>query len=547
MVPRIRNPPSPSPSSTPKMTRGVVALLAAAVVLCKPSTSGRVDALAPVRSAAPPRASVFPTAASARQCSAAERWSSPLLRSSSSSSASVSVALAASSSAPGAGAGGGGRGRNSFPNEETYPPPPPPSPRGRRHKDQRRHRDPSEFDGPTYRSNLRIADLAARSSKGDPNAASEAESILMELERDGLADTVSYNGVINAYAKCGAPGGGDGDDDDDDGMKRTETVLRRMENAHREQIQALREWEREREREDAGDIPAEGEEGEEEEDLPPRVRVRPNVRTYTTIMDAYVRRIPGRYGPEDAEALLERMRALAFATRASTDFDDDDDDAVSNPNLSLEPNTITYNTLLNAHAKSNRGLEGALRASELLEEMESEEKADAVSYNTVLDAWARSGADDAGRRAEEVLRKMIERGEAGAGPRPNMRSYSTVIDAHSRSSVRGSAQSAHEILRELEDAHESSGDPSLRPNAYAYCSVMNAYAKSSDAVVGIKGGKAAAALGILRRMRKLSGPGGGNPGARPNIVAYNTVLNACAATGSGGGGGGGEKEERWTT
>ena len=76
----------------------------------------------------------------------------------------------------------------------------------------------------------------------------------------------------------------------------------------------------------------------------------------------------------------------------------------------------------------------------------------------------------------------------------------------------------------MERLFEETGDRTIQPNTVTYSTVINAHAKSRD-----MDNKAAASLKILRRMHTIYSSGE-NDLARPTIVTYNSVLNACATT-----------------
>lgn len=69
-------------------------------------------------------------------------------------------------------------------------------------------------------------------------------------------------------------------------------------------------------------------------------------------------------------------------------------------------NTVTYNTVLNAFAKS-RDKDAPYRAEALLNRMQAEYEAgnenvmpNAISFSSLLNSWAKSGLEGAAERAE---------------------------------------------------------------------------------------------------------------------------------------------------
>lgn len=351
--------------------------------------------------------------------------------------------------------------------------------------------DPWHYNGPNHRGNMEINRLAEKAARGDKTAAARAEDVLRSLEEQGAADTISYNGVIKAYAKSRS----------NLAVRRAESILDRMELSYERLMKQ--------------DV----QEGTLAE------MVKPNIRSYSTLLDAYSRN-PHKKTAEESEMLLDRVR------RRYEETDDPD----------LAVNVYAVNSVLHHWSKSNRGVEGAIGATALLNRMKEEGLVDTISYNTVIDAWARSGAEDAGAKAESILRNMQSKAEedvswaaatdydARAPPRPNVRTYCCVIDAWSAGNDPSATERASALLSELEQKYEETGDEGLRPNEFAYGACLNAFSRSE------KPDKALSALKLLKQMKELW-RSGGNMSARPNIVHYNTVLNACATMSRHGEGG----------
>lgn len=98
--------------------------------------------------------------------------------------------------------------------------------------------------------------------------------------------------------------------------------------------------------------------------------------------------------------------------------------------------------------------------------------------------------------------------------------YNTVIHAWSRSSSDDATRHAHNLLREMEDLGKQ--DPTMSPDFFSYSSVVNALALAKSEPL-----KAHKSYLLLQRMTKLAK---GNKRLRPNLVVYNTALNACATS-----------------
>lgn len=321
----------------------------------------------------------------------------------------------------------------------------------------------------TYQTNLQISKLASMA----PHNVSAANAALQLLRELPYPDTVTYNGVLKAFAKSPSK----------DGAQKAQDLLEEMELVYKEQQADC--W---------TDSSSNGGELLSNSAAPRNILVKPNVRSYSTVMDAWSRRsgkVP--HAAQHAHDILQRLEQL-FETTGDYHF---------------QPNTISYNTVIAAFGKDGGQADQALI---LLKKMGP--LADIISYNAALLALARSGLSDAGQRAETLLREMTT---------VNARTYTTVIDAWSRSECEEKAERAFALLQEMEDLFEKTRDITIRPNCISYSTVINAYALSKDPA------KARKAWNILRRMRQLN-DSGKNVHAKPSLITYNSVLNACATS-----------------
>lgn len=96
------------------------------------------------------------------------------------------------------------------------------------------------------------------------------------------------------------------------------------------------------------------------------------------------------------------------------------------------------------------------------------------TYNTLINALAKSGGGETAARAEEILKVMEEKYAAGdKSYKPNTRSHTSVIDAWAKSGELGAASRAEQILMNLRNLYETTGDPDIKPNVYTANAVMN--------------------------------------------------------------------------
>ena len=359
--------------------------------------------------------------------------------------------------------------------------------------------DVSAGDTPdlTYSFNLQIRDCV--------DDITHAEELLHQAEQMGVADTVTYNALLNVYAKRASPVSiGIG--------TKAHAVLNRMKQISQIQSGNLGQEQDLRDSSNYDDTPS---------NEAPSVTIKPNVRTYSTVMLVFSK----ERNAQTVQELLEELIDLYESTNDEQ----------------LRPNVIAYNTVLNALAKC--GL--AQQAQNILDQMREENvngeikkdkeerntdvklafvEPDIISYNAVLHAWARYRASNngeqkliPGKEAEKLLRSMPIT--------PNARSYTTVMDAWSRSCdvYPDAAQKAHDLLLEMEELYPQNL-PQLQPNTISYSTVMNAYAQST-----VTTDKAFKCYGLLQRMQHLYSSGE-NIQVKPTLVTYNSVLNACAMT-----------------
>eukprot|EP00550_Attheya_septentrionalis_P006519 CAMPEP_0198285172 /NCGR_PEP_ID=MMETSP1449-20131203/4488_1 /TAXON_ID=420275 /ORGANISM="Attheya septentrionalis, Strain CCMP2084" /LENGTH=505 /DNA_ID=CAMNT_0043982473 /DNA_START=407 /DNA_END=1924 /DNA_ORIENTATION=- len=342
--------------------------------------------------------------------------------------------------------------------------------------------------------------------------AHEAHQCLVRMERDALSrpnhdatetnhpdtnnnnngapDTVTYNMVLHAHAKAGH-------------VQQGIALFQTMECVSEQQHKALADyWNERNARATSLDDPQHDQNTYGD---PPKITVQPTVRTYTTIMDAMARSRSTSY----AQAATDLLHKLVDQSQQ----EEPQETQYSNDDSVVHVNEAMYNACINAWAKSDSGLHGAQRATQLLRDMlKTNVKPTVVTFNTVIHAWAKSGVMSAGKKAETILHSMRQ-----CGVEPNERTYTTLMDCWSKcaAEIPGAAHRALELLTHMTKS------TSLQPNCVAYSTVIDAFARSREP------NKALMAVQILKRMRAISSS---NPRATPSLVTYNSVLNACATS-----------------
>jgi hypothetical protein len=341
--------------------------------------------------------------------------------------------------------------------------------------------------------------LNALANSGEPRIAKRAEEILLRMLKDYKEDpsnvkpnTLCFNEVIYAWAKSR----------DEDASQRAEMVLRLMQDMYST--------------------------GNED--------VKPNTRTFNVVLFALANSQEDD-APIRAELLLDQMKSgndamkpdiVSYSTTISAWANQGRLGSVNATIMLLEDlyesdievESSLFSNLI--HSLTKTGAEEAPMAAEiiimdLIKRVESgmvRVPLDTDIYNALINCWGKSGNRGAAARAEEILQEMEdEYADGNANLRPNVQTYTSVIDAYAKSRDAEAPKRAEAILNRMDD------DGTVRPNAHTYTAVIQTYARSDSPW------KAKHAQAILHRMK--DDYAGGNEEARPSVVTYNAVLNAC--------------------
>jgi pentatricopeptide repeat protein len=182
-----------------------------------------------------------------------------------------------------------------------------------------------------------------------------------------------------------------------------------------------------------------------------------------------------------------------------------------------QPDSYSYAAILNALAKSKGGRKAALRAQELVEEMEASGMAITtdVCHNTLMNTWA--GLPDGGEKCGRILEYLEHNSLA------SIFSYNACIKAWMRTKdPQKAGPEASKILDRLKVLCET--NPSIKPDKVTYTSTINAWVPHQDPIRAAQKADA-----ILQEMELLALT---NPGKGPDIIAYTTVLTAMAKAGN---------------
>jgi hypothetical protein len=192
----------------------------------------------------------------------------------------------------------------------------------------------------------------------------------------------------------------------------------------------------------------------------------------------------------------------------------------------------SYNSVLDAWAKSR--VNDAPQACErLLKRMldNTTIKPDTISYNAVLEAWQGSKSPNALERIDKIYRHLQQEYKQGnVNIKPTIRTANSVISAHAKHvyQLQGKeafecAQAAHAILDELKQQYAETGDADYQVDVVTYTSVMEAYARcgSLDATL--------AAEQLLEELKEVHQETN-NTKLQPNTRTYTALITAWAKT-----------------
>ena len=142
------------------------------------------------------------------------------------------------------------------------------------------------------------------------------------------------------------------------------------------------------------------------------------------------------------------------------------------------------------------------------------------SFNSVLNAWAKSGTEEAALNAESILEFMEKLSDAGNNDvRPDVVAFATVINAWARSQRFGKADRVYNIFKHMQELYEATGNEAVRPNVVIYNSVMNACAFTVGDLA-----EQNRAVEIAHQMLKELEVGDDGD---PDQITYGTFLKVC--------------------
>lgn len=93
------------------------------------------------------------------------------------------------------------------------------------------------------------------------------------------------------------------------------------------------------------------------------------------------------------------------------------------------------------------------------------------SYVTLINCITKSGGEKAAEKSESIIFEMYKQNKNGhPDVKPNTQLVSSVIDSWQKSGARDAGERAELLLNWLIDVYQQEGDKSLRPNEFSFTS-----------------------------------------------------------------------------
>jgi hypothetical protein len=201
---------------------------------------------------------------------------------------------------------------------------------------------------------------------------------------------------------------------------------------------------------------------------------------------------------------------------------------------SLKPDVAVYNALVNAVARERGpGIDVAGEAGSIVKKMEREASINSsmtpntITYNTLIDACLSFRTREGVERAEQTLLWMSRELQKGnSRVRPTLRSFTSVILAWTELTEPGVAARAEKLLDRLEERY--------RPPGKCYEAVILSWCREANEPTGVETETHPAyrAKLLLDRMEQVfQATGNENEMMRPRTALYNSVSKALSEAG----------------
>lgn len=230
-------------------------------------------------------------------------------------------------------------------------------------------------------------------------------------------------------------------------------------------------------------------------------QINPNARVNTVCYNSLIKACTNNKDPKMAEGILRNM------IHESQEGNDD-----------VRPDIITWNSVLEAHAKS-RSRHSVLEANRILHEMSTYDyiQPDKVTMSLMLIALTRSanrGDRNAGKQSLLILERMEAKYRDGNEfLKPDAFTYTQIINCIAKSQDPNCVAMATNVLDQMLTLRENPGREDLKADTATYNALLLAIANGDGADSASK---------FLKSMENSDSL------IRPNVISYATVISAWA-------------------
>jgi pentatricopeptide repeat protein len=183
----------------------------------------------------------------------------------------------------------------------------------------------------------------------------------------------------------------------------------------------------------------------------------------------------------------------------------------------IAPSTVSFNTMLNAWAKSADPASLEM-AEDLFEDMldwdDDLARPDVLTFSTMLDVYSRSRDSDAVEKAERLFQFMSR-----LGVQRNVYTFSALQNVYARSGREDAPEQCQRILDRMIQQYKH-GDMFAKPNCINYNAVLCAMSRTKTKAAAVE------AYAFLEKMERPDFDGGFD--VEPDRLSYALAILACA-------------------
>jgi pentatricopeptide repeat protein len=243
--------------------------------------------------------------------------------------------------------------------------------------------------------------------------------------------------------------------------------------------------------------------------------VRPNSISLNTVISAWANSGRPDAPQRSEDILINMLESSSKGERPSN----------------LHPTSTTFNGVMSAWTKSRAAVAGErcqrlyqLMVGGLAENGQEFVKPDIVTLNTLIHSWSLADDENAPDHAEAAFLDMKRRYDAGnTRMRPNSKTYGSLISVWAKSGRRNAGEKAEEYMRKILEYYAKIGRRRTgidAPRVFEFTSTIRAWANSGDPRALYKADEILNLL--LREVRQ------GNDLARPDAYLFGTILRTMA-------------------